>query len=215
MPACHCWSVTSSTGARGPWPALFASTSAFVVGAQLHHVLAAVPDPFCERACAGFRHRARQQPIRLAAALVRTDVVGLVDIFIERDSSDTPCDPVHEKAGGGVVINISTAWAFEPSELFPTRLHADGFEIGVLSSSGKGEALATGLGGIGVTGSNQSTEDIGRLVDNAISRWGRIGERPLCFGNRPCADTWPTGRCGSISAGRPDHTCRRQNVATQ
>lgn len=35
------------------------------------------------------------------------------------------------------------------------RLAADGFRVAVLSSSGKGEALAAELGGIGVTGSNQ------------------------------------------------------------
>ena len=35
------------------------------------------------------------------------------------------------------------------------RLAGDGFEVGVLSSSGKGEALAKELGGLGVTGSNQ------------------------------------------------------------
>ena len=34
------------------------------------------------------------------------------------------------------------------------KLAADGFQIAVLSSSGKGEALAKELGGIGVTGSN-------------------------------------------------------------
>ena len=54
------------------------------------------------------------------------------------------------------------------------RLAADGFQVGVLSSSGKGEALARELGGVGVTGSNQSTEDVKRLVDLAVSRWGRI-----------------------------------------
>lgn len=54
------------------------------------------------------------------------------------------------------------------------RLAADGFQIGILSSSGKGAALAAELGGIGVTGSNQSNEDLARLVDLAISRWGRI-----------------------------------------
>ncbi|MGB5801185.1 MAG: SDR family NAD(P)-dependent oxidoreductase, partial [Mesorhizobium sp.] len=34
------------------------------------------------------------------------------------------------------------------------RLAADGFKVAILSSSGKGEALAAELGGIGVTGSN-------------------------------------------------------------
>ena len=54
------------------------------------------------------------------------------------------------------------------------RLAADGFRVAVLSSSGKGEALATELGGFGVTGSNRSNEDLQRLVDGAVDRWGRI-----------------------------------------
>ncbi|TWE02128.1 NAD(P)-dependent dehydrogenase (short-subunit alcohol dehydrogenase family) [Pseudomonas sp. AG1028] len=54
------------------------------------------------------------------------------------------------------------------------RLAADGFKVGILSSSGKGEALANELGGIGVTGSNQSVEDLQRLVDAVVAKWGRI-----------------------------------------
>lgn len=54
------------------------------------------------------------------------------------------------------------------------RLASDGFAVGILSSSGKGEALAAELGGIGVTGSNQSNDDLKRLVDAAMARWGRI-----------------------------------------
>jgi NAD(P)-dependent dehydrogenase (short-subunit alcohol dehydrogenase family) len=54
------------------------------------------------------------------------------------------------------------------------RLAADGFKIAILSSSGKGEALAKELGGIGVTGSNQSNDDLKRLVDGTVDRWGRI-----------------------------------------
>ena len=54
------------------------------------------------------------------------------------------------------------------------RLAQDGFKVGVLSSSGKGEALAQELGGIGVTGSNQSVDDLTRLVDAAMDKWGRI-----------------------------------------
>src|SRR5215472_5102806 len=54
------------------------------------------------------------------------------------------------------------------------RLAADGFKVAVLSSSGKGEALANELGGLGVTGSNQSNDDLKRLVDGALARWGRI-----------------------------------------
>ena len=54
------------------------------------------------------------------------------------------------------------------------RLAADGFKVAVLSSSGKGEALANELGGLGVTGSNQSNDDLKRLVEGALERWGRI-----------------------------------------
>ena len=54
------------------------------------------------------------------------------------------------------------------------RLAADGFRLGVLSTSGKGEALGRELGGIGVTGSNQTEADIGRLVAAAMEAWGRI-----------------------------------------
>jgi NAD(P)-dependent dehydrogenase (short-subunit alcohol dehydrogenase family) len=54
------------------------------------------------------------------------------------------------------------------------RLASDGFRIAVLSSSGKGEALGRELGGVGMTGSNQSSEDLGRLVDLVLARWGRI-----------------------------------------
>ena len=35
------------------------------------------------------------------------------------------------------------------------KLALNGFKISILSSSGKGEALAKELGGVGVTGSNQ------------------------------------------------------------
>ena len=54
------------------------------------------------------------------------------------------------------------------------RLGADGYRVGILSSSGKGEALGESLGGFGVTGSNRSPEAIGQLIDGAVERWGRI-----------------------------------------
>ncbi|HCY99399.1 MAG: 3-oxoacyl-ACP reductase [Rhodobacterales bacterium RIFCSPHIGHO2_02_FULL_62_130] len=54
------------------------------------------------------------------------------------------------------------------------RLAADGYRLAILSSSGKGEALAAELGGFGVTGSNQSNDDLTRLVDGVMARWGRI-----------------------------------------
>ncbi len=54
------------------------------------------------------------------------------------------------------------------------KLAADGFKVAILSSSGKGEALAKELGGVGVTGSNKSPEDLQALVDVAMAQWGRI-----------------------------------------
>ena len=54
------------------------------------------------------------------------------------------------------------------------RLAADGYKVAILSSSGKGEALAAELGGIGETGSNLNTDDVARLVDATVEKWGRI-----------------------------------------
>src|SRR5687767_7958725 len=67
------------------------------------------------------------------------------------------------------------------------KLAADGFWVAILSSSGKGEALAEELGGIGVTGSNQSSDDLGRLVDLAMARWGRIDVLVNSAGHGPRA----------------------------
>jgi NAD(P)-dependent dehydrogenase (short-subunit alcohol dehydrogenase family) len=53
-------------------------------------------------------------------------------------------------------------------------LATQGWQVAILSSSGKGEALARELGGVGVTGSNRETADLQRLVDTALARWGRI-----------------------------------------
>jgi NAD(P)-dependent dehydrogenase (short-subunit alcohol dehydrogenase family) len=80
------------------------------------------------------------------------------------------------------------------------RLAEDGFRVAILSSSGKGEALAKELGGIGVTGSNQSNEDLGRLVERTLERWGRIDALVNSAGHGPRAplleltdDDWHRG----------------------
>jgi NAD(P)-dependent dehydrogenase (short-subunit alcohol dehydrogenase family) len=54
------------------------------------------------------------------------------------------------------------------------KLAADGYRVAILSSSGKGEALAGELGGIGVTGSNQSIDDLKKLTDLVVDEWGRV-----------------------------------------
>jgi NAD(P)-dependent dehydrogenase (short-subunit alcohol dehydrogenase family) len=80
------------------------------------------------------------------------------------------------------------------------RLAEDGFKVAVLSSSGKGEALAKELGGIGVTGSNRSPDDLERLVDHTLEAWARIDVLVNSAGHGPRApllelsdDDWHLG----------------------
>ncbi|MCP4329880.1 MAG: SDR family oxidoreductase [Alphaproteobacteria bacterium] len=67
------------------------------------------------------------------------------------------------------------------------KLAADGFRVAILSSSGKGETLAEELGGIGVTGSNQSNDDLARLVDQTVEKWGRVDVLVNSAGHGPRA----------------------------
>ena len=69
-----------------------------------------------------------------------------------------------------VLIAAGTGMGAESAK----KLSSDGFKISILSSSGKGEALANSLNGIGVTGSNQSSEDLKKIVDATMDEWGRI-----------------------------------------
>ena len=80
------------------------------------------------------------------------------------------------------------------------KLAETGHAVAVLSSSGKGEALAEELGGLGVTGSNQSEDDLKKLVDGALERWGRVDVLVNSAGHGPRApvleltdEDWHTG----------------------
>ena len=80
------------------------------------------------------------------------------------------------------------------------KLAEQGFHVAILSSSGKGQALAEELGGIGVTGSNRSNDDLKRLVDQAFDRWGRVDVLVNSAGHGPRAaildlsdDDWHQG----------------------
>ena len=91
------------------------------------------------------------------------------------------------------------------------KLAADGYRVAILSSSGKGEALAGELGGIGVTGSNESDADLRGLVDRVVSEWGRIDVLVNSAGHGPRApiveltdDDWHRGmEVYFLSAVRP------------
>lgn len=69
------------------------------------------------------------------------------------------------------------------------RLLAErGFGVGVMSSSGKGEALGKSLGGLGFTGSNLVADDLKAFVDAAMARFGRIDAVVNCTGHGPKGD---------------------------
>jgi NAD(P)-dependent dehydrogenase (short-subunit alcohol dehydrogenase family) len=87
----------------------------------------------------------------------------------------------------GVKVAIITAGGSGMGAAAAQRLASDGFKVAILSSSGKGEALAAELGGFGVTGSNQSPDDLKRLIDGTMQRWGRIDTLVNSAGHGPRA----------------------------
>ena len=97
-------------------------------------------------------------------------------------------------------VAVITAGGSGMGAMAARRLAEEGFEVAILSSSGKGEVLAKELGGIGVTGSNQSNDDLKQLVDQAFDRWGRIDALVNSAGHGPRAplldlsdDDWHRG----------------------
>ena len=60
-----------------------------------------------------------------------------------------------------------------------------GYDIAVMSSSGKGEALGKELGGVGFTGSVLEPADLKGFVDAAMARFGRIDGVVNCTGHGP------------------------------
>ena len=80
------------------------------------------------------------------------------------------------------------------------RLSSDGYSVAILSSSGAGAALAAELGGLGVTGSNRSPQDLQRLVTDCLERYGRIDAVVNSAGHGPSGpvleisdEDWHTG----------------------
>jgi len=97
-------------------------------------------------------------------------------------------------------VAIVTAGGSGMGAAVAKRFAQDGYKVAILSSSGKGEALATELGGVGVTGSNQSNDDIQKLTDLTLEKFGRIDVLVNSAGHGPRApilditdEQWHTG----------------------
>lgn len=65
------------------------------------------------------------------------------------------------------------------------ELAARGYNVALLSSSGKAEALARSLGGLGITGSNTDPAALQGLVDATLERYGRIDALVNSAGHPP------------------------------
>jgi len=85
-------------------------------------------------------------------------------------------------------VAIVTAGGSGMGAAVARRLAQEGYKVAILSSSGKGEAIAKELGGIGVTGSNQSNVDLQRLVDDVMAAWGRVDVLVNSAGHGPRDD---------------------------
>lgn len=97
-------------------------------------------------------------------------------------------------------VAIVTAGGSGMGAAVAKRFGQDGYKVAILSSSGKGEALAAELGGVGVTGSNQSNDDIQKLTDLTLEKFGRIDVLVNSAGHGPRApilditdEQWHTG----------------------
>ena len=68
------------------------------------------------------------------------------------------------------------------------HLSSKGYNIAIMSSSGKGEKLAKDLGGFGYTGSNLSSKNIKEFVNGVFSNFGKIDILINSAGHGPKGD---------------------------
>ena len=86
--------------------------------------------------------------------------------------------PVAVIVGGGSGIGADAA----------RKMHEIGYDVAVMSSSGKGEALGNELGGLGFTGSNLDVADLEAFVAATMNQFGRINAVINCAGHGPKGD---------------------------
>ena len=115
------------------------------------------------------------QPCAMRHDWSRAQILSMVPADTSKGETDMASRKVALITAGGSGMGADAA----------RRLASEGYEIGILSSSGKGEALAAELGGVGVTGSNRSVEDLQKLVDLVTRRWGRIDALVNSAGHGP------------------------------
>ncbi len=82
-------------------------------------------------------------------------------------------------------VAVITAGGSGMGAAIARELAARGYAVAVLSSSGKGEALAVALGGFGMTGSNREPADLEALIERTVQRYGRIDALVNSAGHGP------------------------------
>ena len=68
------------------------------------------------------------------------------------------------------------------------HLKSKGYDVAIMSSSGKGESLAKDLDGLGFTGSNLLSKDIKNFIDKVYSKYGKIDILINSAGHGPKGD---------------------------
>ena len=68
------------------------------------------------------------------------------------------------------------------------HLHSKGYDIAIMSSSGKGEKLAKDLNGLGFTGSNLLSKNIKDFIDMVYKKYGKIDVLVNSAGHGPKGD---------------------------
>ena len=105
-----------------------------------------------------------------------TDTLQTLSVTLEEETMSEK--PVALIIGGGSGIGADAA----------RTLASKNYRVGVMSSSGKGEALGKELGGLGFTGSNLEPADLDAFVQNSLQTFGRIDGIVNCTGHGPKGD---------------------------